>query len=72
MGCGRRAAKPALARLVVIDGEMAVDPDQRLPGRGAYLCPAAGCWERARARRAFARAFGRAVTVPDDALNLQS
>ena len=71
MGCGRRAAKPALARLVVVDGEVVADPEQRLPGRGAYVCPQLGCWQRARARSAFARAFRGHVTVPDDAVNLE-
>lgn len=43
------------------------DPEQRLQGRGAYVCDAA-CASEAVRRRAFHRAFRRAVTVPDNLL----
>jgi predicted RNA-binding protein YlxR (DUF448 family) len=41
------------------------DPGGSLPGRGAYVCDAA-CLRTAIERRAFARAFRRAVSVGDD------
>ena len=65
MACGRRAPKAALRRLAVRDGRVVVDPDARLSGRGAYVC-SAGCAQAAVERRAFARAFRRAVFVGDD------
>jgi predicted RNA-binding protein YlxR (DUF448 family) len=71
VGCGRRAPKQRLLRVALVDGALAPDREARLPGRGAYLCPGSpGCWERARARGAFARAFRRPVEVPVQPLNL--
>ena len=50
----------------VLDGErVAADPDQRRPGRGAYVCSAA-CLERAIRTRAFARAYRKPVVVGDE------
>jgi predicted RNA-binding protein YlxR (DUF448 family) len=54
-----------LRRLVVRDGRVVVDRTGTLPGRGAYVCNAS-CACRAVQRRAFARAFRRAVSVDDD------
>jgi predicted RNA-binding protein YlxR (DUF448 family) len=65
VACGRRAPKAALLRLVVRDGRVVVDPEAVLPGRGAYVCNAT-CARAAVDRRAFARAFRRAVSVDDD------
>jgi uncharacterized protein len=65
MACGRRAPKSALRRLALRDGWVVVDPDAVLPGRGAYVCDAT-CARAAVDRRAFARAFRRAVSVGDD------
>ena len=47
------------------DDRVVVDPTAALPGRGAYVCDAA-CARAAVERRAFARAFRRAVSVGDD------
>jgi len=60
VGCGVRAAKSDLLRLVVIEGSVAPDSRGRLPGRGASLHPDLGCLELAERRRAFPRAFRRA------------
>jgi predicted RNA-binding protein YlxR (DUF448 family) len=65
VACGRRAPKSALRRLAVRDGRVVVDPEAILPGRGAYVCDAA-CARTALDRRAFGRAFRRAVSVGDD------
>lgn len=55
--------KPALVRLAA-DGDIVVaDPAGARPGRGAYVCGRT-CAERAVARRAFPRAFRRAVSFP--------
>jgi predicted RNA-binding protein YlxR (DUF448 family) len=57
--------KSALHRLVVVDGAVTLDPTATAQGRGAYVCDQ-DCLARAVARRAFGRAFRRAVTVPQN------
>jgi len=57
VGCGARAAKSDLLRVVAVGGEVVADPAARMPGRGAYLHPSQGCLERARRRRAIPRAL---------------
>src|ERR1039458_6525964 len=57
VGCGSRAAKSDLLRLVAAGDEIAPDPLARMPGRGAYLHPSQGCFDRAQRRRAFPRAL---------------
>jgi predicted RNA-binding protein YlxR (DUF448 family) len=71
VGCGRRGPKQGLLRVALVDGALAPDREARLQGRGAYLCRTSpGCWERALARGAFARAFRQPVEVPAQPLNL--
>jgi len=43
LGCGQQRPKKELVRIVIKDGRLMVDDEARLPGRGAYLCPRAGC-----------------------------
>jgi predicted RNA-binding protein YlxR (DUF448 family) len=50
----------------VADGVLAVDRDRRLPGRGVYLCPQAGCATLARRRGAIPRRLRCTLTVPPD------
>jgi uncharacterized protein len=57
VGCGVRAAKTDLLRVVAAGGEIVPDPAARMPGRGAYVHPGRGCLERAERRRAFGRAL---------------
>jgi predicted RNA-binding protein YlxR (DUF448 family) len=57
VGCGTRAAKSDLLRVVAVDGQIVADPMARRPGRGAYLHPSLDCVERARRRRAIPRAL---------------
>jgi uncharacterized protein len=57
VGCGTRAAKSDLLRLVAAGGEVVPDTLARMPGRGAYLHPSQGCFEKARRRRGFPRAL---------------
>ncbi|MBA2616121.1 MAG: DUF448 domain-containing protein [Actinobacteria bacterium] len=64
VGCGRKAPQSELARFAAPDGTLVADRKRRLSGRGAYTCRSAACFERARARRAFARTLRRAVAVP--------
>jgi predicted RNA-binding protein YlxR (DUF448 family) len=65
VACGRRAPKPTLTRVALSEGRVVADPSATLPGRGAYVCGPA-CARAAIERRAFARAFRRAVSVGDD------
>ncbi len=84
VGCGRIAPKSELLRIAVVERGSArggdgarkraiVDRDGKLPGRGAYLCRAAGsaasaaadsaCLERAMRRGGIARALRSSVTL---------
>ncbi len=60
IGCGRKQAKSELFRFVR-DNEGHVRPDiqQKLGGRGAYLCFNEKCLETAVRRNKFSRAFRR-------------
>ncbi len=46
--CRQRLAKGELTRHVVGARGLLVDEAQRLPGRGYYVCAAAGCREKMR------------------------
>lgn len=64
-GAVRRKAE--LIRFVVgPDGRVVPDVAGRLPGRGLWLSPSRNTVKTAGAKAAFARAAGRAVSVPDD------
>jgi uncharacterized protein len=65
VGCGRKAEQDELARFVSSSaGVLESDPERRRPGRGAYTCRRAACFERAAQRRAFSRTLRRTVAVP--------
>lgn len=58
MVCRERAEKEQLLRIVKNkSGDIALDPDGRMPGRGAYLCKKDGCIRQAEKRKALERAF---------------
>ncbi len=56
-GCRERGDKAELIRVVAADGVIRVDPQQVLPGRGAYLHRSESCLDRALKRRAIGRAL---------------
>jgi len=61
-GCGRRAAKRELVRFTARGGEL--QPAERSDtGRSVYTCRRLACFERAAARRAFARTLRTSVRV---------
>jgi len=61
--------RESLLRFVVSpDGEVVFDLDHRLPGRGIWLSPRRDVVNTAVAKRQFARAARRAVSVPPDLL----
>ncbi|MFJ7168775.1 YlxR family protein [Streptomyces globosus] len=57
VGCRARAAKSELLRIVAVGDACVPDPRGTLPGRGAYVHPAAVCVDKAVRRRAFPRAL---------------
>jgi predicted RNA-binding protein YlxR (DUF448 family) len=69
IGCGVSRDKGALTRLALDSGRVVIDRRATLPGRGAYVCGPA-CAELAVRRRAFGRAFRRAVTVDPNLVEL--
>lgn len=60
-GCGRKAPQAELRRFVARDGVLTASP--KGPGRGVYTCRRLACFERATARRAFARTLKERVRV---------
>jgi uncharacterized protein len=64
VGCGRKAPQRELVRYVAPNGLLRRDETGRTPGRGAYTCARAVCFDRAAGRRAFSRALRRNVTIP--------
>lgn len=58
VGCREMRPKKELIRVVKSpEGEINLDFKGKMPGRGAYVCPAAECLARARKARALERAF---------------
>jgi predicted RNA-binding protein YlxR (DUF448 family) len=57
IGCRRRARPTELVRVVAREGVVALDREQRLPGRGAWLHPTAECFAAATHKRAWGRAL---------------
>ena len=61
VGCGRRAPQSELQRFTAPDGILVAGRAE--PGRGAYTCRRLQCFERAVARRGFARTLRRNVRI---------
>jgi predicted RNA-binding protein YlxR (DUF448 family) len=61
VGCGRKASQPELYRFAARDGVLLHDP--KGSGRGVYTCRRLACFERAAARRAFARTLRQNVQI---------
>ncbi len=58
VGCGEMKCKKELIRVgKTPDGEVMLDVDGRLEGRGAYLCRRASCLEAALKRSSFERSL---------------
>ncbi len=66
--CRRTAPKSQLLRFVrhPHTRQVAHDPQQRLPGRGAYLCPTRSCVQGAIKKRSLERALK--VPLPQELL----
>jgi len=62
-GCGEEFPRSELLRIVRSpDGEIAVDPTGRAPGRGVYLCRRRSCLELARKKKQLSRSLRSHVT----------
>jgi uncharacterized protein len=59
-GCGRKAPQRELIRFAARGGRLVPG---RAAGRGVYTCRRLSCFERAFARRAFARTLRQTVEV---------
>ena len=65
-GCMESHPQQEMIRIVLRDGVLVPDPERNLNGRGVYLCPKESCWELARRKRGFSRAFRQGI--PDEAV----
>ncbi len=64
MGCGRIRPQSELRRFAAdAEGRVVPDQERRVPSRCAYVCDDA-CAAEATRRRAWGRAFRRAVQAP--------
>ena len=62
LGCREMKNKRDLIRAVRSpEGEISLDFKGKKPGRGAYVCPNAGCLAKVRKSRALERAFQAAI-----------
>ena len=62
LGCREMKNKRDLIRVVRSpEGEISLDFKGKKPGRGAYVCPDAGCLAKVRKSRALERAFQAAI-----------
>jgi predicted RNA-binding protein YlxR (DUF448 family) len=57
VGCRQRGNRSDLVRIANFQGNLSVDTDKKLPGRGSWLHKKAKCLETAVERKAFVRAF---------------
>jgi predicted RNA-binding protein YlxR (DUF448 family) len=64
VACRTTRSKRELVRIVRLpDGAVTVDATGRAPGRGAYLCRDASCWDTAGRKRAIEHALKAAVSA---------
>lgn len=57
IGCMESKPKGELIRVAFYEGKISLDETGRARGRGAYLCRNPECFDKAKKRRAFNRAF---------------
>jgi len=57
VGCRQRGNRSDLVRIANFQGNLSVDTDKKLPGRGSWLHKKTKCLETAVERKAFVRAF---------------
>lgn len=65
VGCMESKSKNELIRVIKTpEGDVVVDITGRKNGRGAYICPSAGCLKKARKTKAIARSLD--TIIPDE------
>lgn len=57
VGCRQHASRSDLVRIANFQGNLTVDSDKKLPGRGSWLHKKTKCLATAVERKAFVRAF---------------
>lgn len=67
IACREQEGKRALVRVVRTASGVQVDPTGKLAGRGAYLHPLRGCWEKALETRGLQRALRTSLTAEESA-----
>ena len=65
IACREQEGKRALVRVVRGASGVQVDPTGKLSGRGAYLHPLRGCWEKVLETRGLQRALRTALTAEE-------
>lgn len=66
VGCGTTSAKREFIRVVrTPEGRVEADPTGKRPGRGAYLCASAACWQQALKRDRLARSLKTTISPQD-------
>ncbi len=65
IGCRGSFAKNEVVRIVAASGSVVIDYREKLPGRGAYVCPRPECIRKALGRESLSRALHAArLTLP--------
>ena len=59
--CRTMKEKSELLKVVLYKNEFCVDPEGKLGGRGAYICKTGQCKDSFEKKRAFERAFKKAI-----------
>ena len=57
VGCRQRGNRSDLIRIANFQGNLSVDTEKKMPGRGSWLHKKTGCLENAVERKAFLRSF---------------
>ena len=68
VGCMESKPKSSMIRIACYEGKISVDPAGKAKGRGVYICPDAGCMEKARKKRALQRNFE--MNIPEEELDV--
>lgn len=68
IACRRTDSKRELIRIVRTPQGVQIDPTGKLAGRGAYLCKARECWQKALKISALNRALKTTISVEEQAM----
>jgi len=62
IGCMESKPKNELIRVAFYEGVLNVDPTGKAKGRGVYICPDAGCLEKAGKKNLFRKNFSAEIS----------